>query len=106
MRVLFVLVLTCYIVDVSAQSPRYKFDFGSNRTAPGYIGITADSKYNEQKGYGFSHGSVVSSVDRGGNTLTGDYITSAKPFYFSVKLPEGNYDVKLVLGDTKGISAT
>ncbi|HEX7844615.1 MAG TPA: GDSL-type esterase/lipase family protein [Chitinophagaceae bacterium] len=106
MRTFLFLLHTCFILGASAQSPLYKFDFGGKRTAPGYIGITADSKYNEQKGYGFSHGSVVSSVDRGGNALTGDYITADKPFYFSVKLPEGNYDVKLILGDTKGISAT
>ena len=34
------------------------------------------------------------------------YITSDKPIYFSVLLPEGNYDVKVLLGDKKGISST
>jgi lysophospholipase L1-like esterase len=48
----------------------------------------------------------VESIDRGGSPLTGDFITSKKPFYFSVKLADGNYDVKLLLGDIKGTSAT
>jgi lysophospholipase L1-like esterase len=48
----------------------------------------------------------VQAIDRGGNALTGDYITSPKPFFFSIKLPEGNYDVKLILGDAKGNTAT
>jgi lysophospholipase L1-like esterase len=91
---------------VTGQQSTFKFDFGSGKAAPGYIQVTPDTKFTYQAGYGFDQGSVVESVDRGGNTLTGDFITSSKPFYFSVKLPDGNYDVKLLLGDTKGISAT
>src|SRR5205823_2744840 len=46
-------------------------------------------------------------IDRGGkHAVTSDYITSHQPFYFSVQLPEGNYDVKIILGDIKGASAT
>lgn len=45
--------------------------------------------------------SGLQAVDRGGNALTGDFITSNKPFYFSVAIPEGNYDITLNLGDTK-----
>ncbi len=92
--------------STKAQQTSYKFDFGTKRTQKGYISITPDSKYDDKKGYGFTNGSTVTTVDRAGNALTGDYITSDKPFYFSVKLPEGNYDVKLILGDTKGTSAT
>jgi len=91
---------------VMAQTSSYKFDFGTAVAAPGYIAVTPETKFSYQLGYGFDHGSVVTSVDRGGNSLKGDYITGTKPFYFSVKLPEGNYDVKLLLGDTKGTSAT
>lgn len=92
---------------LSGQVPvMYKFDFGGNRAAKGYTAITAASRYDDKLGYGFSHGSVVTAVDNGGDVLKGDYITAAKPFYFSVKLPDGNYDVKLLLGDTKGIAAT
>jgi lysophospholipase L1-like esterase len=89
-----------------AQTNQYKFDFGTERSAPGYISITPNSLFNTQIGYGFSQGSTVIAVDRGGNALTGDFITSTKPFYFSVVLPEGNYDVTLTLGDKKGSSAT
>jgi len=89
-----------------AQQTSFRFDFGSGATAKDYIRIIPVTTFNYQTGYGFDQGSVVESVDRGGNALTGDYITSKKPFYFSVKLPDGNYDVKLLLGDTKGTSAT
>jgi lysophospholipase L1-like esterase len=89
-----------------AQQTSFKFDFGSGKAAPGYIQITPDSKFSYKTGYGFEPGSMIESVDRGGDALTGDFITSNKPFFFSAKLPDGNYDVKLLLGDSKGTSAT
>jgi lysophospholipase L1-like esterase len=98
------LLLTLTIIHSTAQS--FKFDFGSGKTAPGYIRITPDTKFSYDQGYGFDQGSVVESIDRGGNALTGDFITSSKPFYFSVKLPDGNYDVKIMMGDAGGNSAT
>lgn len=104
------LFLLCFCIlafnSQTGAQPVFKFDLGSCKAAPGYIPITATSKFDQQMGYGFDRGSLVESVDRGGEALTGDYITSNKPFYFSVKLPEGNYDVKLLLGDSKGTSAT
>jgi len=106
MRISFLLIGLFAVNILAAQTNQFKFDFGSGKTAPGYIPVTPDTKFNYQTGYGFDHGSLVESVDRGGNALTGDYIGSKKPFYFSVKLPEGNYDVKLILGDSKGSSAT
>ncbi|MES1217193.1 MAG: rhamnogalacturonan acetylesterase [Bacteroidota bacterium] len=99
-------ILGFYLFPFFAQSQQYKFDFGSGKTAAGYIQITPDTKFNYQTGYGIDHGSIVESVDRGGNDLTGDFITSDKPFNFSVKIPDGNYDVKVLLGDAKGTSAT
>ena len=91
-------LLSCYL---NAQTTSFKFDFGSGKVAAGYIQIYSDTKFSYQTGYGFDQGSAVESVDRGGDALRGDYITSRKPFYFSVKLPDGNYDVKLILGDSK-----
>ena len=35
-----------------------------------------------------------------------DFVTSDKPFFFSVVLPEGNYRVKVTLGATHGTSVT
>ena len=98
-----VLLVCC---SVKAQQTSYKFDFGNERPTKGYITIHEGSNYIEELGYGFTNGSQVKAFDRGGSTLTGDFITSDKPFYFSVKLPDGNYDVKVVLGDARGTSAT
>lgn len=89
-----------------AQQTTFKFDFGGNRVENRYIPITENSKFDRKTGYGFMDISGLKSVDNGGNALTGDYITSDKPFYFSVVIPEGNYDIKLNLGDTNGTSET
>ena len=89
-----------------AQQTTFKFDFGGNKVEKGFIPITSNSKFDKKIGYGFMDISGLKSVDNGGNALTGDFITSDKPFYFSVAIPEGNYDIQLKLGDSKGNSET
>jgi lysophospholipase L1-like esterase len=101
------LIMLCLLFSwTSPFAQSWQFDFGSGKTAPGYIQVTPQTTFSYKTGYGFDQGSIVESVDRGGDALTGDFITSNKPFYFSVKLPDGNYDVRLILGDSKGSSAT
>ena len=101
--VLVAAVLLC--VFAKAQKS-YKFDFGNGRVKKDYTAVTPESKFANEKGYGFTKESELVAVDRGGKSVNDDYITSAKPFYFSVNLPDGNYDVKIILGDKKGTSAT
>lgn len=71
------LITLCLLISAKEQfGQAYKFDFGSGKAAPGYIRITPESTFNYKTGYGFGQGSVVESVDRGGDALTGDFITS------------------------------
>lgn len=84
-----------------------KFDFGSGKVAQGYVKVSPENFYTNQKGYGFLPGTRIKTVDRKTkNRLQSDYISSDSSFFFSVKLPEGNYDVKLILGDQEGTSST
>ncbi|HSC38990.1 MAG TPA: hypothetical protein VLD19_14005, partial [Chitinophagaceae bacterium] len=84
----------------------FKFDLGPGKAAPGYTPVLPATAYTNTLGYGFE-GAPVTGVERGGKDALHDgYITSDKPFYFSVKLPEGNYDVKVTLGDKEGSSVT
>ena len=101
---LSLLLSTTFVTALSQTN--FKFDFGTNKAANGYIAVTPNTIFSKETGYGFEAGFAVQAIDRGGNALTGDYITSDKPFYFSVQLPDGNYDVKLILGDASGNSAT
>jgi lysophospholipase L1-like esterase len=106
MRISILIISLFVVANLQAQQTSFKFDFGTDKAAKGYTAVMPSNKFTYQTGYGFDQGSIVTAVDNGGNALSGDYITSNRPFYFSVKLPEGNYDVKLILGDTKGTSAT
>src|SRR4051794_22068214 len=88
---------------VNAQS--FKFDFGPGKTEWGYTQVLPETTYSAEKGYGFEFSShLVGKSYDGKDALRDDYITSDRPFYFSVKLPEGNYNVKVTLGDKEGIS--
>jgi lysophospholipase L1-like esterase len=66
----------------------YKFDF-SNEAKPGWTQVSPTNFYSTESGYGFEPKAAIS----GGNSATSD-----QPFYFSAKLPEGNYRVTAVLG--------
>jgi hypothetical protein len=102
-KVYFVIAFICVSVIATAQQPVYKFSFGTGKTADGYIPVTPGTKFNYKTGYGFSQGSIVKQVT-GKNNI--GFVTGDRPFYFSVMLPDGNYDVKLSLGDKESNSAT
>jgi lysophospholipase L1-like esterase len=103
----FISILLLAAICSSAFSQTYRFDLGNGVAADGYTKITTNSWYNAAAGYGFEPGALLEAVERTpGNGINRDFISSIKPFFFSVKLPEGNYDVKIVLGDAEGISAT
>ena len=78
--VLFTL-LACVPLVLCAQT----FDFDLTKPQP---------VYNEQDGYGYD---VLPAPDKK---------KPAEPFYFSVKVPDGNYRVKVVLGGKKGGNTT
>ena len=83
-----------------------KFDFGSGNTSPGFVAVTPADAFTPEKGYGFDLGFTPKAEDRGGNPVKGDFVTGEGGFYFSVALPQGNYDVTLLLGDPAGKSDT
>ncbi|MEA5256147.1 rhamnogalacturonan acetylesterase [Arcicella aquatica] len=91
-----------------AQLPTsFKFDFGAGKVAKGYTQVLPESVYTKEKGFGFlPNAPIVSETRKGKDALTSDFCTSTQSFYFTVDIPEGNYNVKLYLGDTKGTSTT
>ena len=60
--------------------------------------VRADTIYTNERGYGFDLGSKAACAR---NSCSSD-----QPFFFSVRLPEGNYNVKLTLGDATSASVT
>jgi len=97
----FHLILGLMVFGFAANSPAqektaFHFDFGDGRPKPGQIQVSPTNIYSAEAGYGFEPGATVVAGDR--------YITSTNPFYFSVKLPEGNYRVIAGLDNPSGES--
>jgi lysophospholipase L1-like esterase len=84
-----------------------KFDFGPGALQYGHLRVTEKNLYNPEIGYGFEPGAQITCIDRSGKyDLRSDFCTSDQPFYFSVRLPEGNYNVTVTLGNAAGESVT
>ena len=110
--VLFLLYLTANIHTAQGQTTApertsLKFDFGPGKVAPGYTQVLQTTTYSKALGYGFEPDSSVSCVDRGGrDALRSDLCRSDQPFFFSVALPEGNYNVTITFGDQNAETVT
>ncbi|MFV0606625.1 MAG: rhamnogalacturonan acetylesterase [Niabella sp.] len=103
----YTLLLAFVSLFTIVKAQAYKFDFGSGNPHAGYIKITPKTIYSPQIGYGFDYNSkVIAVATKDDGKPESDFITSQKPFYFSVKLPEGNYKVSILLGDAHGESST
>ncbi|MGC4104349.1 rhamnogalacturonan acetylesterase [Ferruginibacter sp.] len=107
MKLVFAALLITAVTN--AQQQRFKFDFCKSDAAKGYTAVTPETLYSDATGYGFLKNDgveVKTAVASKDKKITDDYITAPGPFFFSVKIPEGNYDVKVTLGDMAGTSAT
>ncbi|HEX6181278.1 MAG TPA: DUF4982 domain-containing protein [Chitinophagaceae bacterium] len=92
-----------------ANTTSYKFDFGGGAVQEGYKMVLPFMTYDPAKGYGFEYSQGITSYSNHveiRDWLMQDYVTSKNPFYFSVKLPEGNYNVRALLGDHRGATVT
>jgi len=87
----------------AGEPAAWKFRFGS--AAAGWTAVAPTDTYSAAKGYGFDLGLGVVAVDRGqGGSPGSQFVTSDRPFCFSVSVPEGNYRVTVVFGDAAGES--
>lgn len=93
-------VVVLSFIPKAAAAPEkssWAFNFGCH-ALPGGIFVSPTNMYSTSTGYGFEPGSDV--------VATNGCITSARPFYFSVHLPEGNYRVAVTIGNLSGPSTT
>ncbi len=104
--------LTIFLLLISQalsaqQITSWKFSFGPAKEVPGYIKVDPSRKYSPETAYGFDFGTIPFAIDRGAKkALTSGFITGDRPFFFSVSLPEGNYNIKITAGDMKDASQT
>jgi hypothetical protein len=98
-------VLVFVLSSSSGVAQQLHFDFGPAKSEPGYKRVRSDTFYSTTSGYGFEPGSTVSCLERKGGSPAG-FCKSDKPFYFSAAVPEGNYIVRVTLGDFDSKSTT
>lgn len=87
--ILPILIASLLSVSVSLPALAQKFDFGSESS--GGMLVTANTIYDRARGYGFEPNANVKCA--------ADGCTSDKAFYFSAKVPEGNYRVTVRFGN-------
>ena len=90
--------LTSMLIGLLAASglnaQTYHFDFSTDRkTAAATIRVLPSDRYSEEKGYGYD---LQPSPEKQGQA----------PFFFSVKVPDGNYRVTAVVGSAQSAGET
>jgi len=104
-RVSSALLLAGFSICALAQGQR--FEFGAVQPTAGYVNVQPDMEYSAARSFGFESGASARTVeDASGDRLHASYLTGDKPFFFSVDLPEGNYNVTVTLGAGKAASNT
>ena len=107
LRSAVLLALCSPLLASAAAALPITFDFGVDKAGAGHVAVLPEMAYTSARGFGFEPGAVVASVDDGGDGHGhARYITGTQPYFFSVDLPEGNYNVTLTLGDAKAASNT
>lgn len=101
-------IVTAALIGTSlfaAHAQTFKFDFGKGKAEQGFLKVLPETAFSQELGYGIDLGTrVVANHSVGKAAITDGFLTSDRPFYFSVKLPEGNYNVKVWVGDDLGIA--
>ena len=77
-------IISSALFSASAQTG-YKLDFSGGKPEAGWTAVVTTNVYSAETGFGFEPGANVQ--------VTSGAVASDKPFYFSAKLPEGNYKV-------------
>jgi len=104
----FILVsLTIFLFPVTSLAKENqlisRFEFGPGKAQKGWTKVDATTVYSAEKGYGITPSGELSTNKKGNKT---HFISSHKPFYFEMNLPEGHYQIELTLGGSSEGSAT
>lgn len=109
-KTLFAILILCApMADAQAEDTQtgWRFDLGDGPVTAGYTQVPASQRYGDEHNFGFDLEASPKAILRAGDDpLHGDLVTSDRPFFFSVRLPEGNYQVTLTLGDAEEATST
>ena len=99
-----ILIILSLGLMVSGQAQQVKkITFGESRTTKNTLLTGKSTEYTDSAGYGLI---TIGTLEQNEKKSKKNYIASSKPFYFSVKLPEGHYKIKLTLGGNPEGSST
>ena len=82
----------------------FRFDFGAGKAQKGWTNVEPSTLYSAEKGYG-----LIPSGKMKANEISAaksHFVSSNKPFYFEVQLPEGHYQIELTLGGSPEATST
>ena len=97
-RISLILLALATAATAGGPATSFAFDFAAGAAKPGYISVWHDTAYDTELGYGFDFGTSALAFTGG--------VTGNKPFYFSVAVPEGNYNVAVTFGDAAACVST
>lgn len=126
--------LVCVTRGGAAETPKiWRFDFGTDSSPlqAGYLRVTKDSSYREDRGFGWLEvppvsqripanptgkpGQIAGLFDRDreiGSALSRDFVMASTVYHpltkhsFAVKIPAGAYQIALLVGDGKHFCGT
>jgi lysophospholipase L1-like esterase len=105
MKRTIVIAVLAWAGVLASHAQTFRFDFGRGKFEKGFLKVLPETRFSQESGYGIDLGTKAEANRVVGKTpLTDGFLTSNQPFYFSVKLPEGNYDIKVWVGDDEGTS--
>jgi lysophospholipase L1-like esterase len=85
----------------------WRFDFGSGAAAAGRVSVGPATVFSAEAGYGLEPGAEVRVVEgEAAGAPRRQCLAATRPFSFSLAVPEGNYDVTVLLGDPRAAAAT
>ncbi|SEN83172.1 Lysophospholipase L1 [Duganella sp. CF517] len=91
----------CGHAQSATSADTWRLAFGGGNPPAGYTAVQPGMDYDEKRGFGFEPGALVRNVTEGSGHLAAD-----KPYFFSVDLPEGNYNVTITFGGGNAASTT
>lgn len=84
------------------QRDTWRYQFGQVNAAERSTPVTPTTMYTEARGFGFETTTPLETASPAPTSAETDgrsAITASAPFFFSVRLPEGNYRVTITLGN-------
>ena len=87
-----------HLLAVAPYEAHFDFGTSSSPVAPGFTRIVESTRYSDTESYGWADGTIFSRDRRIGSALERD-LNFTRDGTFVVDLPNGEYDVKLILGD-------